>query len=166
MRGSEGWSLRHIAGNRGLLLAPSPLYNLKEIYNAKRCREIVLQPDTLAAMQGPAPDRIHACPDTLRTRGDPSTPPAPAGPEPVIRSKDASKSPDIPGQPDEPLATPCPRRTAAPPSKHSPAPKNLNLHPKARDAQQCPRGDARATCRGSGRGSTRQARGGRAFVMH
>src|SRR6056297_2104036 len=68
MRGSEGWSLRHIAGNRGLLLAPSPLYNLKEICNAKRCREIVLQPGTLAAMQGPAPDRIHACPDTLRTR--------------------------------------------------------------------------------------------------
>src|SRR6056297_997799 len=68
MRGSEGWSLRHIAGNRGLLLAPSPLYNLKAICNAKRCLEIVFQPDTLAAMQGPAPDRIHACPDTLRTR--------------------------------------------------------------------------------------------------
>src|SRR6056297_2686790 len=133
MRGSEGWSLRHIAGNRGLLLAPSPLYNLKEICNAKRCLEIVFQPDTLAAMQGPAPDRIHACPDTLRTRGDPSTPPAPAGTlrpagarHPIERRFEISRHPrPAGGTPRHPLpsayrcptfeALPCPPKPQSPP---------------------------------------------------
>src|SRR6056297_2389840 len=132
MRGSEGWSLRHIAGNRGLLLAPSPLYNLKEICNAKRCREIVLQPGTLAAMQGPAPDRIHAFPDTLRIRGGPSTPPAPAGTLRPARSRSPDQktlrnlptSPASRRNPSPPLALGVPlphlRSTPLPPKPRSP----------------------------------------------
>src|SRR6056297_1633833 len=171
MRGSEGCSLRHIAGNRGLLLAPSPLYNLKAICNAKRCREIVLQPGTLAAMQGPAPDRIHAFPDTLRTRGDPSTPPAPAGTFRPARSPSPDRktlrnlptSPASRRNPSPPLAlgAPLPHLRSTPlPPKTSISTRRRAMHnnsPEAMPELHAAAPDVAARDK---------LEGGRAFVMH
>src|SRR6056297_3328823 len=122
-------------------------------------------------MQGPAPGS-HPClsghtPDkgrSINATGSGRHPPA--GPEPVTRSKDPPKSPDIPGQPEEPLATPCPRRTAAPPSKHSPAPKTKISTRRRAMHNNSPEAMPELHAAAQDVAARDKLEGGRAFVMH